>query len=194
MNIEYTPQSPTLKEIEIKYQVEESFAIALEENLIKEGFVFVGEINEKDLYFDGPEYISLKICLRIRSKNNKHVLTYKGPTTNENSKEGVVAKEEVDVVVSDYDSAVKLIESLGHPKLVEVSKHRKEFEAQINDEKVTIAIDRVETAGIFIEIEVISKSEPIARSLIKEVSTKLGFDNQNQVVSPYRDIVLNLRD
>ena len=111
------------------------------------GAVFIAEVSEKDTYFNHPnrDFAATDEALRIRVADEQSFLTYKGRKIDAKSK----TREEIEVVVSDADSANLILLRLGFKPVAEVSKIRKRYKI----DKFEICLDDVEGVGTFVEVE-----------------------------------------
>ena len=92
-------------EIEVKAYADNLAMV--EERLKETGAVFISEGGEKDTYFNHPNrnFAATDEALRIRVADKQSFLTYKGQKIDAKSK----TREEIEVVVSDADSANLLL-------------------------------------------------------------------------------------
>lgn len=185
---EKASQNQILKEVELRLTFgNEEQSIVLESKLQSHGFEFHSESTETDTYFDGPNFIEDKVCLRVRKRGDFVEMTYKGPSrTKEN---GFFSKEELNLKIEDPETAFKMLSALGFPELVTVSKNRKTYKRSVDN--TGIMIDRIEEVGVFLEIEVMSNDPTQARRQILQVQKDLELTNLERTVLPYRDLKLN---
>jgi len=174
-------------EIEKKYRVQDINKI--EQDLVGLGAVFGKQTQERDIYFNvsGRDSMTTKECLRIRSTNDKKEITYK-PPTEKNNQGGHFAKKETNLLIKDVEIAQELLLNLGNSILVDFTKERKYY--SLND--VTIALDVLNGAYFFIEIEVESEDEEDAIEKIIKVEELLGLSDDFIEDRPYRDIAMGL--
>lgn len=181
-----------LVEVESKHKMScdyEKFVDIVE----SEGFVYVSSQHEIDVYYsrNDVDYMKTVECLRIRQKGEKAEITYKPPSKP--TDRSVICKPETNVLLVNKAQAVeatRLFDAIGLIKLVTVNKKRDTYEKIHGKEKVTIAIDTIESAGNFVEIEVITDEPKKAKELIKMVEKSLSVDKMPIVTKPYRDIVM----
>ena len=76
-------------------------------------------------------------------------------------------------------------------KLVEVNKFRRMFKCD-DDPGLTIAIDEISGAGVFIETEIISEDKELALRRIEDVETRIGVQEFEIITRPYRDICMGI--
>ncbi|MEM4645392.1 MAG: class IV adenylate cyclase, partial [Archaeoglobaceae archaeon] len=113
---------------------------------------FLEEKEEFDLYFSHPcrDFAETDEALRIRVEK-KITLTYKGRKVHEEMN----TREEVDLLLDDFETAVSLLEFLGFRKYNSIRKKRRIYELT----GAIICVDEVERLGKFVEIEVKGLSE-----------------------------------
>ncbi|MFN3384846.1 MAG: class IV adenylate cyclase [Archaeoglobaceae archaeon] len=141
---------------------------------------FVEEKEECDLYFSHPcrDFAKTDEALRLRIEK-KVKMTYKGPKIDDETK----TREEVNVLVDNFENAVKLLELLGFKKFRWVKKVRKIF---VLDNAI-ICVDQVEDLGDFIEIEVQEFSD---KGKIFEIAEMLGYSKEESIRSSYLELIL----
>ncbi len=130
-------------EVEIKARVENPDEIR--RKILELGFKFKERIIEKDFYYNHPcrNFKETDEALRIRIKNNKYFLTYKGKKIDNISK----TREELTSVVDE--NIVQILERLGFEFVAEIEKVREIYEKDY----VKICLDKVSNLGFFVEIE-----------------------------------------
>jgi len=112
-------------EIEAKLKVESLQEV--ERKLNELGAEFLEEQLQKDYYFDDStgSLFNSDRCLRLRRQatagDEKIVLTYKGAKETGNFKK----RRELEIEVSDADSADQLLSALGYKKALVVEKKRR---------------------------------------------------------------------
>lgn len=165
------------------------------ELLLKLGFLATSKSREIDTYYSRPDidYMRTVECLRVRQKDGFAEMTYKPPTTDAtNPAEGVIAKEELDVRLGDESQALlanKLLETIGMVKLVTIDKKRETFKRD-EELNVSVLIDEVTDAGVFIEIEVMASDAEEAHTRLESLEDELGVRDFPIADKPYRDIVM----
>lgn len=162
--------------------------------LTSQGFSLISETTEIDTYYSRPDvdFMQTVECLRIRQRDDFAEITYKPPTNQRTRTEGgIIIKPETNVSIAPKDApnAKQLLANLGMIKLVEVNKLRRTFMC-IDKPDLTIAIDEIRDAGIFIETEIISENKELALQRIETVEQQLGIDTLEIVTRPYRDICM----
>lgn len=105
--------------------------------------------------------------------------------------DGVVAKHETNVVLSDAGQAgdaEALLEAIGMVRLVRVDKARTTW-CHPARENATVTVDTVTGAGVFVEVEIISGDADRAAADLAETEADLGLAGCPVVALPYWDIV-----
>ena len=150
---------------------------------------------ESDEYFTDINsiYIKNRTCLRIRNVNNEYLeLTFKGKSkelTNNYAK----IENNINLEISNYDSVVGLLYSLGYFSYSIVKKDRIVYTKKENDLEYNVMIDKIENLGDFVEFELLyydaekdmSYLQGKLNDFVKEFET-LNFESANL---PYRDFV-----
>ena len=115
-----------------------------------------------------------RCVLRVRSENQRSVLTFKGPIHPGAMK----VREEHETVASDGDTLLVILQELGFRDWFRYEKYREEFAA----EDVVIAIDET-PVGIFVEIEG-------GEEHIHQTAAALGKTEDDYVTDSYRTLFL----
>lgn len=160
-------------EVEAKFRLKEGVLEKIEKIAS-----FVEEKEEFDLYFTHPcrDFAKTDEALRLRVEK-KVKMTYKGPRIDGETK----TREEINVQIDDFESAVRLLEALGFKKFRSVKKTRRIF--RIDD--AVICVDRVEGLGDFIEIEVKSLAE---KEEIFRIAEILGYSREESIRASYLEL------
>ncbi|MFA6252868.1 MAG: class IV adenylate cyclase [Patescibacteria group bacterium] len=170
-----------MKEIEILVEVFDDQQSALTK---LEKFNFKGLKDTYDIYYFDPQRKNLqpvskgilRECFRLRNKNNEYYLTYK---INQFEDSGDwLYSEEHEIKISDFDTAVNIINNLGLKKLVEVKSHKNYF---VYD-NYEIMLEEVENLGLFLEVEIINsenttdvkKAKTEIWEFMKSLNLKMG--------------------
>ena len=161
-----------------------------------QGFFLAGETTEIDTYYSRPDvdFMQTVECLRVRQRDGFTEITYKPPTNQRtHTEDGVIVKPETNLPVNPENAAVakQLLANLGMVKLVEVNKFRRMFKCD-DDPGLTIAIDEISGAGVFIETEIISEDKELALRRIEDVETRIGVQEFEIITRPYRDICMGI--
>lgn len=165
-----------------------------------QGFFLASETTEIDTYYSRPDvdFMQTVECLRVRQRDGFTEITYKPPTNQRTrTEDGVIVKPETNLPVSPENAAVakQLLANLGMVKLVEVNKFRRIFKCD-GESGLTIAIDEISDAGVFIETEIISEDKESALRQIEDIEAQIGVQEFEIITRPYRDICMgiSLRD
>ena len=168
--------------------------------LNSQGFSLASETTEIDSYYSRPDvdFMQTVECLRVRQRDGFTEITYKPPTNQRTrTEDGVIVKPETNLPVSPENAAVakQLLANLGMVKLVEVNKFRRIFKCD-GESGLTIAIDEISDAGVFIETEIISEDKESALRQIEDIEAQIGVQEFEIITRPYRDICMgiSLRD
>lgn len=180
-------------EIERKRMITNDTA-AVMNNITSAGLKLVGELHETDTYYSRPDVDFMKTveCLRVRDRDEFAEITYKPPTNADTrTTDGVIMKTETNLEIAKKSTvtARELLENLGMVKLVDVVKHRKMFRSKA-DPEITVTVDIVAGAGVFIETEVISSDKERGLAKLDELEKRLGINNLPLETRHYRDICL----
>ena len=134
-------------EIEIKLKVDDKEYNRIL-NIIRKKSINKSKVDQIDTYY------TLKTnneWLRIRNENGKYIFNYKKKIDNSHY-------EKYDVLIDNYSNLDKILIALGIEKKGTINKER---ESYIYKDKYEFSFDNVDSIGMFIEIEVIDKSNDI---------------------------------
>jgi adenylate cyclase class 2 len=167
------------KEIEAKLKVD-SFVL-VEEKLAQLGAEFLGQLSQRDDYFDNADLQMVKAdkALRVRreksDQSEKVFLTYKGAREKGQFK----SRREIEVEVGDADLTTKLLCELGYETVIVVEKKRRIWKLA----DCEIALDELERLGCFVEIEGPSEQK------IADVQKGLGLSDQPHIRESYACLI-----
>lgn len=130
-------------EIEIRAKIENPKKITTLLKKDKE-VIFVGEKEEKDIYFKHSTDIDRKLVLRIRRTKSGDILTFKAKSTGDDT-----AWPDVDLPLSDAKSLEKILRGSDYEEVVTITKRRSTY----TKKKFEINVDHIKELGWFIEIE-----------------------------------------
>lgn len=149
-------------------EIEAKFKLKSRQQLLDIGAMFISKKYVKDLYFDDEEknFEKKDLVLRLRNKNDKYYLAYKGPRQNNKENKNLQVREEIELEVSNNINTKFILESLGYKVSDVVEKTRELF--KLKNYSVKFEVDNYPFVGLFLEIEG-DKSE------IFEVMKLLGF-------------------
>jgi len=162
-------------EIEAKLKVDSLQVV--ERRLEELGAEFVAEQSQRDWHFDDADAALKKgdKCLRLRRQvvddSTRFFLTYKGPKEKSNFKK----REEIEIEISDSDSAERLLSALGYEKAMAIEKTRRLW--RFDD--CEVALDRLKLLGDFVEIEGPSDEK------INSVQQSLGLSDLPHIAKSY---------
>ncbi len=154
-------------EFEVKVKLSGLNLGELIERLVRLGFAVEGEVYEEDRYFDlrGCPWYRPGSVLRFRkvktSSGTEYRLTYKGVVTSE----GVKAREEVEVPLSD-EGVLEVLEMLG-VKSITIRKRR----VYLRGGDLRLSVDEVECLGAYLEFEEVNP--PSAEEFLAKVGRVL---------------------
>lgn len=165
-------------EVEAKFEVRNSEALAQKLNSL--GFVVEQELYQADYYFNHPQrdFKTTDEAFRIRVVGDELELTYKGPRLDSQIK----TRREVEVPLArragSLAAAQDMFVSLGFRPVGSVVKTRRQGSLNWNGISLKIAMDRVDDAGDFIELErVVEEAEQKkATEEILAVARELGLE------------------
>ncbi|MFW5957782.1 MAG: class IV adenylate cyclase [Desulfosalsimonas sp.] len=142
---------------------------------------YVEENFEKNIRFEDSDcsFFKKNALLRLRKTDNRSELTYKGEPPEKNTDFKV--HQELEVLVSDFETTAQIIETLGFHKEQVYEKYRETW----NFNSAVVCMDRM-PFGNFLEIE----GEPEA---IREIAAKLGFDWKKRILENYLSIFEQLK-
>ncbi len=134
-------------EIEIKLKVnEEEYSRIL--NIIKNNSVNKRNVNQIDTYYTLTNKKLNQEWLRIRNENGKYIFNYKKKIDNSHY-------EKYDVLIDNFNNLNIILNTLGSKQIGTINKNRTIY---IYKDKYEFSFDIVKDIGIFIEIELINKS------------------------------------
>lgn len=161
-----------------------------------QGFFLASETTEIDSYYSRPDvdFMQTVECLRVRQRDDFTEITYKPPTNQRtHTEDGIIVKPETNLPVSPENAAVakQLLANLGMVKLVEVNKFRRIFKCD-GESGLTISIDEISGAGVFVETEIISEDKKSALQRIEDIEARIGVQEFEIITRPYRDICMDI--
>jgi|SRR3989344_4877620 len=175
-----------MKEIEVKAKITNTES--LYEKLASLGCQFGVSLTQEDVIFlpigvKFSEIVKGTPVVRVRNSNDIITLTLKKRVISENE----LIKLEKEVVVSDKQMAIEIVEHMGFHEVVRVEKTRTECE----HEEMTICIDNIVGLGHFIEVEKLSeneKNEEIQDYLFNFLQS-LGINSEDRVTKGYDTLI-----
>ena len=137
---------------------------------------------EQNLRFDLPDGSLRKTyrVLRLR-QDEKAVLTYKGPGSN--AVDGIRAREEWEVIVSDFATTQKILESLGYDIQFIYEKYRTTYTLKNSH----VMLDEM-PFGLFVEIEGEKQSDVLT------LAEHLNLDKNGAIPDSYQVLFERVKD
>ena len=191
----FTVQKSVMIEIEKKFQVENFDKIRVG---LTSGDFDVMEKHpseyQSDNYFNHRQlrFELQDIALRIRQVDDQHVLTFKGPNQDADTK--IRQEIEVDLVKEDAEKISQMFFGLGMLSVAKVSKYRETITVRWEGVTVEVCLDAVEEVGYFVELEIIAESEsevPAAKAKLESLAEKLSMTNST--TTSYLEMLLHAR-
>ncbi len=150
-------------EIEIKLEIEQKVYNELLSYFKNEKCKHVKK-EQFDMYFspENPKFFGENIndeCIRIRKQEDKYILCYKKIYFGENVSDIHIVEHETEI--SNLDATINILKGIRVNKVCEVKKYRDSF---IYKDIFEVSLDKVESLGYFIEIEIYDKDMPINKS------------------------------
>lgn len=134
-----------INEIEIKLKVDDKeYNRVL--NIIEKSSINKSNVNQVDTYY---ALMTNNEWLRIRNENGKYIFDYKKKIDNSHF-------EKYDVLIDNANNLNKILNALGLKSIGTINKNRITY---VYKDKYEFSFDNVEGIGMFIEIELINKSE-----------------------------------
>jgi len=162
----------TMKELEIKYSVE-NFPVEKIEEL---GFKKMKESHQVDIYYVVNKVINGK---RTYWRTRKDILK-KEYSFDLHQIESEFATDEKEVKLIDEKSFILINDMLSimdFPAICEIDKQRITF---LNN-NISIVLDNVKHLGNYVEIEIIGEDTPENRDALLDIAKKLSLDDKNRV-------------
>jgi adenylate cyclase, class 2 len=176
-----------MKEIEVKARI--ASIENIKEKLEQMGCQFGESHTQEDSIFFPigiafQDIVKDTPIVRVRDSNGIAILTMKKRITGDNE----LIKLEKEVVVSDKQEAMEIVEHMGFYMAAKVHKKRNEC----TYEGMTICLDEVEGLGNFIEVEKMSESanDKEIQDELFDFLRSLGVSDNDRATKGY-DILLN---
>lgn len=135
-------------EIEIKLKVGKDECSRIL-NIIKNNSIYKGNINQIDTYYTLIDKEFDQEWLRVRNENGKYIFNYKKKIDNSHY-------EKYDVLIDNVNNLNIILSALGVKSIGTLNKNRMIY---IYKNKYEFSFDDVENIGMFIEIELVNKSD-----------------------------------
>lgn len=141
-----------------------------------------------DMYFQHPcrDFKLTDEALRLRRSNSKSYMTYKGPKISPKTKSRV----EIEVEISDFEKALEILMNLGFKCIGKVNKVREIWKLK----EVQISLDKVESLGDFIEIEVESEKLKEAEEAVYKILNKLNIPASKTTRKSYLEMIIEKQE
>jgi len=159
-----------MKEIELKFEIKD--ARAIKSKIKNIGAKYKGKYQQVDLWFDTKDGRLRREGkgLRIRQENEKAILTLKTELVCDRVREA----EELELELSDFETALGIFKKLGFKICSEIRKERRDWKLG----NLKVSLDKVEGLGIFLELEG-------SRREIEQVIKKLGLESSQRITKHY---------
>jgi predicted adenylyl cyclase CyaB len=164
--------------VEIEAKVRIDSADVVREALRRAGAACVGSRFELNAFFDSADRTltsgdrGLRVRLhKARGKPDEVVMTFKGPRQGSALK----VREEIELVVDDFDAAARLLERLGYKPTLGFEKRRESWSL----DGCSIEIDELPVEGFFAEVEG-SRAEDV-----HAVLARIGLSGRELLTTSY---------
>lgn len=162
-------------EVEQKFRLTDS--AELESKLLALGAQFHAPIAQTDHYFRHPcrDFAQTDEALRLRQVGTDCVITYKGPKIDPHTK----TRRELELPLADGPQTIEhfseLLSALGFSPVAAVKKQRRPAALSWKGFSVECALDRVEHAGSFLELEISADDQTLqsARDTLADLAAHL---------------------
>lgn len=178
-------------EVELKYPVNSHDKIR--QQLLTMKSTQTGISEHCDEYFNQTllDFAGNDIALRIRSAEDSHTLTFKGPNLDTRAK----IREEIEIKFNteDKDKFRGMLLGMGFHSVLLVRKHRDSIAVRWQDEDVEICLDTIEGIGQFIELELVVQSKEqvgSAKAILESLAKTLSITSEPTTVS-YLEMLLD---
>lgn len=178
------PRGRRKPRITMSYEVEQKFPCddlqAIETRLLELGAEFGEPLTQSDTYYAHPsrDFAKTDEALRIRQIGERHLITYKGPKLDSETK----TRREIELPLGDSREVAtgfhELLEAIGFRPVVEVRKQRRVARLRRDSFDIEVALDEVSQVGRFVEIEATATSGDeldAARGSIRSLAEQLGL-------------------
>ena len=141
-------------------------------------------IEQVDRYFNHPsrDFAQTDEALRIRTMNDRSLLTYKGPLLDAETKTRLEIELPFGVDAADASQLAELLRNLGFHEVRAVHKTRTPYRLRWEERDLELALDDVPGLGLFVEIETLAEEPDLdaARQSILRFAAKLGLENSQR--------------
>lgn len=146
INDDYDTENTNELEIKLKVNNDEYFRIM---DIIKDDSINKSSVNQIDTYYNLIDKKFNQGWLRIRNENGKYVFNYKKKINNSKY-------EKYDVLIDNIKNLNIILYALGVKSIGTINKNRIIY---IYKNKYEFSFDTIDDIGMFIEIELINKSD-----------------------------------
>lgn len=166
-------------EVELKFPLIDAMPVI--RRLVELGAKPQPLVQQTDLYFNHParDFEQTDEALRIRSMGNRHLVTYKGPIVDSQTK----TRREIEISLGGDDAAAQfgeILRLLSFRAVREVRKKRQPYQCTWQDRAFEVALDDVAGLGQFVEIE--TQADEAGRTAAVEAI--LAFASQFRLGQP----------
>ena len=181
-------------EIEAKFAIEDEAGLL--EELMKQGFQVDQELYQADYYFNHPDrdFRSTDEAFRIRVTGDQLQVTYKGPRLESIIK----TRPEMELMIQPEPEALEtaqaMLLALGFRPVASVIKLRRQGQVVWQGVPIAIAIDRVDDAGDFVELERVVDVDQQAAATEQILSLAQALGLKRSVKESYLAMVLRNRN
>lgn len=165
-------------EVELKFQLADTAPVM--HRLAVLGARSAASVEQCDVYFNHParDFAKTDEALRIRSFGESHVITYKGPVVDSQTK----TRREIEIPIGDREARDKFAEVLlllGFRQVREVRKTRQPHHLEWRGRRFEVALDDVADLGPFIEVETLATEtdRPAAIGAILSLAAELQLSD-----------------
>ncbi len=141
------------------------------------GGISCGNSLEVDTYFQHPkrDFAQTGEALRVRSKDGKIIICYKGSRQAGPAK----VRKEIELIVSGPEIEPLLL-ALGFTSFKTINKTRELWKLDLPQLTCQICLDDADGLGHFVELEVMAPKEdiPRAQGFVLDLATTLGLGNR----------------
>ncbi len=146
-----------------------------------------------DEYFNHSllDFATQDIALRIRSRNNLNILTYKGPNLDRRAK----VREEIEITLNanDKDKFRQMLFGMGFHSVASINKKRDSINVVLDGQSIEVCLDDVEGVGTFVELEIVvddKEQTDIAKQRLEKLAQSIGITAPPTTVS-YLEMLLD---
>jgi adenylate cyclase, class 2 len=169
-------------------EVEQKFPVAdvesLERQLAALGAGKAATDEQVDCYYAHPtrDFARSDEALRLRRAGPRNYVTYKGPKLDASTKTRQEIELELPRGEEAADGAARLLEVLGFRLVADVEKRRVHYTLDWQGQQIVVSLDRVETLGDFVELEIMASEKNVkeAQSAIASLASRLGLSNSER--------------